>query len=82
MPHLTHANGAPGVNDTHTQTAGSRCQALLWDIWLIGNLARFDREVVPERRTCAKGSGASGLSNTGAGHEATQGRSPQRSAHP
>lgn len=57
---LTHANGAPVVDNLNIQTAGPRGPALLQDIWLIEKLAHFDREVIPERRMHAKGSGAYG----------------------
>lgn len=57
---LTHANGAPVVDNLNIQTAGPRGPALLQDIWLIEKLAHFDREVIPERRMHAKGSGALG----------------------
>lgn len=33
---------------------------LLQDIWFLEKLAHFDREVIPERRMHAKGSGAYG----------------------
>jgi catalase len=59
-PHLTHATGAPVVDNVNIQTAGPRGPALLQDIWLIEKLAHFDREVIPERRMHAKGSGAYG----------------------
>lgn len=57
---LTHATGAPVVDNLNIQTAGPRGPALLQDIWLIEKLAHFDREVIPERRMHAKGSGAHG----------------------
>ncbi len=60
MKHITHTNGAPVVDNTNTQTAGPRGPALLQDIWLLEKLAHFDREVIPERRMHAKGSGAFG----------------------
>jgi catalase len=60
MKHLTHTNGAPVVDNQNTQTAGPRGPALLQDIWLLEKLAHFDREVIPERRMHAKGSGAFG----------------------
>jgi catalase len=60
MQQLTHINGAPVVDNTNTQTAGPRGPALLQDIWLLEKLAHFDREVIPERRMHAKGSGAFG----------------------
>ena len=56
-PPMTHATGAPVVDNTNIQTAGPRGPALLQDIWLIEKLAHFDREVIPERRMHAKGSG-------------------------
>ncbi len=59
--HLTHATGAPVVDNVNIQTAGPRGPALLQDIWLIEKLAHFDREVIPERRMHAKGSGAHGV---------------------
>ncbi len=57
---LTHANGAPVTDNFNIMTAGPRGPALLQDIWLIEKLAHFDREVIPERRMHAKGSGAYG----------------------
>ncbi|WP_071332094.1 catalase [Burkholderia contaminans] len=58
---LAHATGAPVVDNLNIETAGPRGQALLQDIWLIEKLAHFDREVIPERRMHAKGSGAHGV---------------------
>ncbi|MDQ3200826.1 MAG: catalase, partial [Pseudomonadota bacterium] len=43
---LTHATGAPVVDNLNTQTAGPRGPALLQDIWLLEKLAHFDREVI------------------------------------
>jgi catalase len=60
MSNLTHAAGAPVADNQNIQTAGPRGPALLQDIWLIEKLAHFDREVIPERRMHAKGSGAYG----------------------
>ena len=60
MPRLTHATGAPVVDNFNIQTAGRRGPALLQDIWLLEKLAHFDREVIPERRMHAKGAGAFG----------------------
>lgn len=57
---LTTAAGAPVVDNQNTMTAGPRGPALLQDVWLIEKLAHFDREVIPERRMHAKGSGAYG----------------------
>ena len=41
-------------------TAGRRGPQLLQDVWFREKLAHFDREVIPERRMHAKGSGAYG----------------------
>ncbi len=60
MKKLTHANGAPVVDNQNIQTAGERGPSLLQDIWFLEKLAHFDREVIPERRMHAKGSGAYG----------------------
>jgi catalase len=60
MNKLTTAAGAPVVDNNNTQTAGPRGPALLQDVWLLEKLAHFDREVIPERRMHAKGSGAFG----------------------
>ncbi|HBO3043331.1 catalase [Pseudomonas aeruginosa] len=57
---LTNAVGAPVVDNNNTQTAGPSGPALLQDVWLLEKLAHFDREVIPERRMHAKGSGAYG----------------------
>lgn len=57
---LTSINGAPIVDNFNIQTAGPRGPALLQDVWLLEKLAHFDREVIPERRMHAKGSGAYG----------------------
>ncbi|NLO15885.1 MAG: catalase, partial [Clostridiales bacterium] len=57
---LRTAAGAPVENNQDTMTAGPRGPALLQDVWLQEKLAHFDREVIPERRMHAKGSGAFG----------------------
>jgi catalase len=57
---ISHANGAPVADNLNIETAGPRGPALLQDIWLLEKLAHFDREVIPERRMHAKGSGAHG----------------------
>lgn len=57
---ITHATGAPVADNLNILTAGRRGPALLQDLWLIEKLAHFDREVIPERRMHAKGSGAHG----------------------
>jgi catalase len=58
---LTHATGAPVVDNINIQTAGPRGPALLQDVWLTEKLAHLNREVIPERRMHAKGSGAHGV---------------------
>jgi catalase len=57
---LTTAAGAPVVDNQNSMTAGPRGPALLQDVWLLEKLAHFNREVIPERRMHAKGSGAYG----------------------
>ena len=59
-PKLTTAAGAPVVDNQNTMTAGPRGPALLQDVWFLEKLGHFDREVIPERRMHAKGSGAYG----------------------
>jgi catalase len=58
---IFHASGAPVADNVNVQTAGPRGPVLLQDIWLLEKLAHFDREVIPERRMHAKGSGAYGV---------------------
>lgn len=57
---LTSKNGAPVSDATNSLTAGNRGPMMLQDAWFIEKLAHFDREVIPERRMHAKGSGAFG----------------------
>jgi len=57
---LTTASGAPVANNQDSLTAGPRGPMLLQDVWFLEKLAHFDREVIPERRMHAKGSGAFG----------------------
>jgi catalase len=57
---LTTVSGSPVVDNQNSMTAGPRGPVLLQDIWLLEKLAHFDREVIPERRMHAKGSGAFG----------------------
>lgn len=57
---LTTAAGAPVADNQNSLTAGARGPVLLQDLWLLEKLAHFDREVIPERRMHAKGSGAFG----------------------
>jgi catalase len=57
---LTTAAGCPVVDNQNVMTAGARGPQLLQDVWFLEKLAHFDREVIPERRMHAKGSGAYG----------------------
>lgn len=57
---LTTNAGAPVPDNQNVMTAGKRGPMLLQDIWFLEKLAHFDREVIPERRMHAKGSGAYG----------------------
>lgn len=57
---LTTVAGAPVVDNQNSMTAGPRGPVLLQDVWYLEKLAHFDREVIPERRMHAKGSGAYG----------------------
>ena len=57
---LTSVTGAPVVDNQNSLTAGPRGPMLLQDVWYLEKLAHFDREVIPERRMHAKGSGAFG----------------------
>ena len=57
---LTTNAGAPVPNNQNALTAGPRGPMLLQDAWFLEKLAHFDREVIPERRMHAKGSGAFG----------------------
>ncbi len=57
---LTTSAGAPVSNNNNVSTAGKRGPMLLENVWFLEKLAHFDREVIPERRMHAKGSGAYG----------------------
>jgi catalase len=57
---LTTDVGAPVPDNQNSMTAGPRGPMLLQDVWYLEKLAHFDREVIPERRMHAKGSGAFG----------------------
>ncbi|CCK78398.1 catalase [Desulfobacula toluolica] len=57
---LTNNAGAPVADNQNVMTAGPRGPQLLQDVWFLEKLAHFDREVIPERRMHAKGSGAYG----------------------
>jgi catalase len=57
---LTTDFGAPVPDNQNSLTAGPRGPLLAQDVWLNEKLANFVREVIPERRMHAKGSGAFG----------------------
>lgn len=59
-PSISMAQGAPVENNQDTMTAGVRGPAMMQDTWLLEKHAHFNREVIPERRMHAKGSGAFG----------------------
>lgn len=59
-PLLTTASGAPVADNQNSRSAGPRGPLLLDDFHLVEKLAHFNREVIPERRVHAKGSGAYG----------------------
>ncbi len=59
-PKLTSVSGCPIANNQDSLTAGPRGPMLLQDVWYLEKMAHFDREVIPERRMHAKGSGAFG----------------------
>ena len=60
VTHMTTDFGAPVVTNRDSLTAGPRGPLLAQDVWLNEKLAGFVREVIPERRMHAKGSGAFG----------------------
>lgn len=57
---LTSVSGRPIAENQNVKTAGKKGPMLLEDFWFLEKLAHFDREVIPERRMHAKGSGAFG----------------------
>ncbi|MCL1873617.1 MAG: catalase [Clostridiales bacterium] len=57
---LTTGAGAPVADNTNVTTKGKYGPMTLQNPWFIEKLAHFDREVIPERRMHAKGSGAFG----------------------
>ena len=59
-PHLRTAAGAPVTDNQDTMSSGKRGPVSLQDTWFLEKMAHFDREVIPERRMHAKGSGAFG----------------------
>lgn len=59
-PKITRASGVSVENNQDTMTAGVRGPGVFEDTWLFEKHAHFNREVIPERRMHAKGSGAFG----------------------
>ncbi|MDO5690209.1 MAG: catalase [Tissierellia bacterium] len=59
-PGMTSAAGAPVHSNQDTMTAGPRGPVAIQDVWHMEKMAHFNREVIPERRMHAKGSGAFG----------------------
>ena len=59
-PEIKTAAGAPVTDNQDTMTSGKRGPVSLQDTWFLEKMAHFDREVIPERRMHAKGSGAFG----------------------
>lgn len=59
-PELKTAAGAPVTDNQDSMTSGPRGPISLQDTWFLEKMAHFDREVIPERRMHAKGSGAFG----------------------
>ena len=57
---LTTNAGCPVTDNQNVMTAGPNGPQLLQDVWFLEKMAHFDREVIPERRMHAKGSGAYG----------------------
>lgn len=57
---LFSVSGRPIAENQNVKTAGKRGPMLMEDFWFLEKLAHFDREVIPERRMHAKGSGAFG----------------------
>jgi catalase len=57
---LTASAGCPVADNQNVMTAGRRGPQRLQDVWFLEKLAHSDREVIPERRMHAKGSGAYG----------------------
>ncbi|MFI3317814.1 MAG: catalase [Rikenellaceae bacterium] len=57
---MTTGSGRLVSDNQNIQTAGVHGPMLMQDHWIIEKLGHFDREVIPERRMHAKGSGAYG----------------------
>jgi len=56
----SHTAGAPVTVNLNIRTAGPLGAALSQDVWPIEKLTHFARQVIPESRIHAKGSGAHG----------------------
>ncbi len=57
---MTTTSGRLVADNQNAQTAGQHGPMLVQDPWFLEKLAHFDREIIPERRMHAKGSGAYG----------------------
>ena len=57
---LTGLFGTPVSDRENSMTAGPRGPLVMQDWYFLEQMAHFDREVIPERRMHAKGSGAFG----------------------
>lgn len=57
---LTGLFGHPVSDRENSMTAGPRGPLLMQDAYFLEQMSHFDREVIPERRMHAKGSGAFG----------------------
>jgi catalase len=57
---LQAVNGRPVAENENIRTAGRRGGVMLDDTWYLEKMSHFNREVIPERRMHAKGSGAFG----------------------
>ena len=60
MKNLTNEVGAPVADNENAISMGPRGPVAMQDVWLMEKMAHFNREVIPERRMHAKGSGAYG----------------------
>ncbi|NLB38307.1 MAG: catalase, partial [Clostridiales bacterium] len=60
-PVIQTAQGAPVPNNQDSMTSGVRGPMMMQDMWYQEKMAHFNREVIPERRMHAKGSGALGV---------------------
>lgn len=57
---LTNEHGSPVSDNENVLSVGPRGPMLMQDVWYFEKLGHFNREVIPERRMHAKGSGAFG----------------------